>query len=76
MLNLYIQISKYLIVASGRIWRKVLSTIPNEHSSQQFFKLTIDLSLVYKFTIDLTVVYKPTIDLTVVYKVTIDLTLV
>ena len=37
MFNLYIQINKYLIVASGRIQRKVLSTIPNELSTQQFF---------------------------------------
>jgi hypothetical protein len=36
-LNTGIQISKYLIVASGRKWRKVLSTIPNELSTQQCF---------------------------------------
>jgi hypothetical protein len=71
-LNTGIQISKYLIVASGRKWRKVLSTIPNklsvktlaqklvifpqQDSIPQRWKLTIDLTLVYKLTIDLTLV--------------------
>ena len=46
-LNTGIQISKYLIVASGRKWRKVLSTIPNELSTQQFFSKSFSSKTFY-----------------------------
>jgi hypothetical protein len=55
-LNTGIQISKYLIVASGRKWRKVLSTIPNELSTQQCFRN--GLQAYYRFNIGLQAYYR------------------